>query len=454
MKQNVYDPDDDIAALATPWAESALAVVRTSGQGSIQKITELFSGKHPLSLARGHTLHRGYLHNPKSGEKIDDVIAAVYRGPSSYTGQDSVELFCHGSLPGLKRILELLYSSGFRKARPGEFTLRAFLNGKMDLTQAEAVNEVVSSKSVQAQSLALNRLSGALFSRISEVKKFIAELLAGIEIQLDYPEEDAETHAIPISLVREARRKLEDLLATYSTGRIFQEGIKVAIAGKTNAGKSSLFNLFLKEDRSIVSEMHGTTRDYIEAWITVEGIPVRLFDTAGLRDAQHEVEAEGIRRTQMILEQSQLILYVVDACRGVSHEDEKFVGLYGKGKPLIAVWNKVDVCDTTIPEGYIPVSAATGKGIAELERRIVQRVLGNARVSTGDVVIDSLRQKELLERCIESLVHVERGAERGIPLDAIALDVQETLNALAEITGEVTRDDILHIMFSKFCVGK
>lgn len=447
-----YNPDDCIAALATPWAQSALAVIRTSGPGCIEKISPLFSRPEMLKKSNGGTIHFGTLGFSGGGGKVDEITAAVFRAPKSYTGQDSVELFVHGSLPGIRRILDLLLSSGFRQAQPGEFTMRAFLNGKIDLTRAEAVNEIVTAKSIKAQDLALQRLSGRIESRVNEIKMHLVKLLASVEVQLDYPEEDAESAALPLPELTFIREKVASLCESFKEGRIFQEGVRVVLAGRTNAGKSSLFNLFLREDRSIVSEIHGTTRDYIESWISVEGIPVRLFDTAGLRRADDPVESEGVRRTEEVLKGADFIIYLVDGAAGISEDDSTFLR---KGDArILPVWSKVDLDRGGAPDGFTALSTVDGTGFHELEKELVKRILGSEHVRSGEPVIDSLRQHDLLVRCRDSIDLAVRGTEQEMPLDLIAQDLQDAVHALGEITGEITTADILETMFSDFCVGK
>lgn len=454
MRNLAYDPDEMIAALATPWGESALAVIRTSGEGSIERIAEVFSQSAAVRSAAGNSLIHGRILDPRDGETADEVVLSVYRSPKSYTGQDSVELSCHGSLPGVRRVLEVLKIQGFRDAGPGEFTLRAFLNKKMDLTRAEAVQEVVRAKTREAQSLALHRLSGAVERKINLAKEGLKQLAGTIEIQLDYPEEEVSGEILAsLPDVEKAVDDLGKLLSTYRTGRLYQEGVRVALCGRTNAGKSSLFNLMLREERSIVSEIHGTTRDYIESWITIGGVPVSLFDTAGLRSSKDFVEAEGIRRSEAIIENADLLVYLVDATSGSTEEDERFFANNSPEK-CIRVWNKIDLGNPAAPPGYVPMSVATGEGVDRITQEIVTRALGAGSAGSSDVVIDSLRQKELLERGLEALGHVKEGMESGMPADAIAMDLRDALDALGEITGEVTSADILNSMFASFCVGK
>ncbi len=452
MKDFKYDPEDLIAALATPWAESALGVIRTSGTGCIDRLAELFSASNRLRTAKGNTIVYGHI---KDGEdSLDEVMAAVYRAPRSYTGQDSVELFVHGSLPGIKRILELLFRSGFREASPGEFTFRAFLNQKMDLTRAEAVQEIISAKSKQAQSLALNRLSGSIENSINSIKSDVTDLLASVEIQLDYPEDEVEMPDVTTSETAPIEKSMKRLLSTYKAGKIYQEGVRIVLAGKTNAGKSSLFNLFLKEDRSIVSDIHGTTRDYLESWISIGGIPVRLFDTAGLRDAAHPIEVEGIRRSNEIIENAHVILYVADALEGETSDLTLFMNEYKDDPRCIYVWNKIDKSEISAPGNFIPVSAHSGEGFALLEEKIKNSVFRDQYIPGNEPVLDSMRQKKLLENALESVGKYNKALMDGMPMDMAAVDLTDALNFLGEITGEVSSIDVLERMFSNFCVGK
>jgi len=454
MEDQVYDTDTPIVALATAWSESALAVIRTSGKGSIKLFTKVFSNPAVVLSSTGFTIHYGFIIDSENGQKIDEVTVAVYKTPRSYTGEDSIEIFCHGSLPGIESIISVLKKAGFRDAAPGEFTMRSFLNGKMDLSQAEAVAEIVQSKSMQAHSLAFNRLSGAVYERIDYIKGKLVDLMSLLEVQLDYPDDEIGGDTdISLEPVIEAENEISKLIDTYRVGKIFHEGVTVALAGGTNAGKSSLFNLFLREDRSIVSEINGTTRDYIESWITVEGIPVRLIDTAGIRDSEHPVEVEGIRRSEDIIKNASLVLYVVDGNNGETEEDKTVFMKYGNSKNYLFIWNKIDTSGLEIPEGYLPVSAVTGVGLPRLEDAI-SAILTGVHISGTELMIDSLRQKDLLVRAKESLEVVRVSLTNNISLDAVAMDLKDSLDAIGEITGEVNSVDILNNIFSGFCVGK
>jgi tRNA modification GTPase len=465
MNDNSFYPKDSIAALATPWGESALAVIRVSGSHSLELLDPLFrpAAAGTLSAVRGHTVHHGTIvanGGDVEPEIIDDVLVAVYREPRSFTGEDGAEICCHGSPLIVRRLLALLIEAGFRFAGPGEFTLRAFLNRKLDLTQAEAVNEVVRAKSDRARAIALNRLSGAIEHKIGEIKQAVLRLSAAVELGLDYPEDEIED-SDPADAREQARlcqEELERLLSTYRIGKIYQEGISVVLAGRTNSGKSTLFNQMLQEDRAIVSEVHGTTRDYLEAVVTIEGVPIKLYDTAGYRDRIEGIEAEGIRRTDNIVAAADLVLYLVDAGEGLGRQDEEFLKQRHQSGRTIPIWSKIDSppgSETHSPSGFVSVSAKEGRGLEELSRRIIETVLeGAGSVESGEPIIDSLRQKRLLERALQGIEDYRRGLKEAQPLDVLAVDLKEALDALGEITGEVTSRDILNQIFSSFCVGK
>jgi tRNA modification GTPase len=444
---------DPIVALATPAAPSALAVIRTSGSGCLPLISRLLKNGKDLRGAPANSVHHCVIRD--GDEDVDEVIISVFKAPKSYTGEDCADISCHGSLPVIQRLVSLLSRSGFRHAEPGEFTERAFLNGKMDLTAAEAVNEIARAKTDKARSLAMQRLSGAIESAIKAARDRLLDLRAAIEVQLDYPEEETGPETIDRDL-EEASALLEGLSRTYRRGRIYQEGAAVAIAGATNSGKSSLFNLLLKQERAIVSDVHGTTRDWLEGTLSLEGIPVRLFDTAGIRDAGDEIEAEGIKRTRGVMEGADLVLYLVDSQIGIVPNDAAVLGRPPLSDArVLKVWNKIDLPQTTaVPEGFVPISSLTSAGIDALEAEIERAILGEERVETGGPLIDSERQRDLIDRARASLSRFREDLHHGVSPDLLAVDLADALEALGEITGEVTSAEILERMFSRFCVGK
>jgi tRNA modification GTPase len=451
-----FSVTDPIAALATPWGVSAIAVIRTSGDNTLKFVSKVFvnqkGNKTDLKKSRSYSLHHGFITNGRN--HIDEVLVAVYQAPNSYTGEDSAEIFCHGGLTIIQQILNLLKQNGFRDAGPGEFTQRAFVNGKLDLTRAEAVNEIIRSRTDKARAMALKRLSGSVFNRINEIKKGLLKLNASLEVHIDYPEDDIPGEAINRKDLKDAVTGLEKLLSTYKTGKIIQEGVTIAITGRTNAGKSTLFNLLLREDRAIVSDIHGTTRDYLEGLIELNGIPIRLFDTAGLRNTQNRIEQAGIEKAEKLMQNSHLILYIVDAPEGITVEDKDNIKQLKGWTDVLCIWNKIDIDSSREPEGFIPLSSKTGEGLDKLHDFIIRNVLGLKALHSGEPVIDSERQKKLLTRSLESLKSFQSALLQNTPLDVLAVDLKEALDALGEITGEVTTSEILDTIFSNFCVGK
>ena len=458
MNTGIYDTEDTIFALATPWGTSALAVIRISGPGSVALLAPCFSRSDALLQAPTHRIVHGILVDSTDGKAVDEVVAAVYREGHGYTGEESVELTCHGSIPGIEAIFSLLKKLGMRPANPGEFTFRAFMHGRLDLTRAEAVQEIVSAKSRTAQSLALNRLEGSLFDVLEHIKRDVLDALSVVEVQLDYAEDEIGGDIMfPFESIRSAQNRIDGLLSTYRIGRLYGQGAKIVLAGSTNAGKSTLFNLLLKQERSIVSDLHGTTRDFIEAEATIEGIPIRVYDTAGLRHASDHVEEEGIRRTERLIEQADLILLMLDGTERLHEEEEKSngIGMLRQDPRCIVVWNKTDLTVGRPPVGSFPLSAKSGTGIVELQLEIVKRLKkGSEPPGDDQIVIESARQKDALAQASEALGAAMRLVQEKIPLDIVAVELNEALNALGSLTGEVASADILEHIFSGFCVGK
>ena len=475
MINEQYTPEEPIAAIATALAPAALGIVRTSGKNAIELASKCFSRPKALLEAAGNTLVYGWIIDPESKQKIDEVMAAVYRAPKSFTGEDMVEVFCHGGSSAVLGVYHALLDAGFRAAQKGEYTFRAFINGKADLTKAEAVREIIGAKTDESRSRAANRLQGALFSEINAVKEELLKVLASIEVGIEYPEDEENiSETFDDSLLRQAVEELKVLSSSWQAEKLYQDGAEVVLCGKTNAGKSSLFNLLLKEDRAIVSDIHGTTRDFIESYASFDGIPVRLFDTAGLRETEDKIEKVGVERTRELIQQSDAVLYVIDAACGFTDEDTEFLKDFTSEDaltseiPLLLVLNKIDKTEykdaaecaaRIVPPQWknLPVfgvSAKTSTGIQELAKATAAVLQKTCAASKEMVGLGSERQKNAVEEALESCNHALLCTKEGFTLDAAVQDIEDAVASLGELTGEVTSADILETVFSQFCVGK
>ncbi|MCL2758916.1 MAG: tRNA uridine-5-carboxymethylaminomethyl(34) synthesis GTPase MnmE [Treponema sp.] len=475
-----YGDESPIAAFATTPGNSALTLIRCSGKSTIDLVSSVFAtgaktAPH-LKDAQGNTVVHGWIAD--NAQKIDEVLVSVFRAPKSYTGEDSVDICCHGGLSAGKAVMAVLKSTGFQDALPGEFTFRAFMNGKLDLTRSESVMELVSAKTETSRRHAVKRLGGSLQAEINEIKNLLVQVLAAAEIYLDYSEEEVSADnneeiagKLPKKdIALDVLARLKKLSASWQLERIYQEGITLVIAGRPNAGKSSFFDALLKEDRSIVTEIPGTTRDWIEAWVTIEGIPIRLIDTAGLRDTGDSVEKIGVERSLKILEEADIVLYLIDGAFGITDEDNVFI--QKADIKHFFVWNKCDLSplpNTVLnlfpaaDRAPICVSAKTGEGLdkvyAAVTSAIVKQAAGGADLKlhtepSAAASLGTVRQKKLVDAACLALEEALALTEREEPLDLIAPLLREAVNSLGEITGEVSTADILEEMFSRFCVGK
>ncbi|MHB8069861.1 MAG: tRNA uridine-5-carboxymethylaminomethyl(34) synthesis GTPase MnmE [Desulfobaccales bacterium] len=452
---------DTIAAISTPLGEAGIGIVRLSGPAAESIARALFRPRHHRSQFLSHHFYLGHIvASPE--EIVDEVLLTIMRGPRTYTREDVVEIHCHSGLGVLRRILELTLARGARLAQPGEFTLRAFLSGRLDLTQAEAVLEVIQARTEAGLRVAARHLEGRLGRSLQQQREALLDLLARVEASLDFPEETGEFPAGTLSgdLAR-SREALEALAATYQEGRLLQEGLLVVIAGQPNVGKSSLLNCLLAQERAIVTEIPGTTRDLVEESITLGGVPVRLSDTAGLRPAQDRVEELGIKRTRERLAQADFVLYLVDGSLPLTAEARQDLGELGE-RPGLAVINKVDlpqklaVADlekaTALPNANI--SALTGAGVEPLKQQIVDLVLKGGLNTTGEMVTQA-RHQQHLRQCLDCLQRVRSLLEETeVRWELVALELQEAIRELGEITGQEVGDDVLDRIFSEFCLGK
>ena len=454
-----YTLDDEIAAIATALAPAALGIVRTSGARSLELISLFFSRPEALLQAKGHSLVYGWIQD--EGVKVDEVVLCVYRAPKSNTGENAVEIICHGGPSIVRAIYRLCIKYGFRAAERGEFTFRSFIHGKTDLTRAEAVREIIDSKTNTAQQKAAGRLSGNVFREIETIKTDLMTALAALEVGIEYPE-DEETIADSFdeALLKKPLAALQQLAASWQTEKIYQAGVRLVLAGKTNAGKSSLFNALLKEDRAIVSDIHGTTRDWLEAELDFKGIPAHIFDTAGLRATEDTIEAIGVQRSVELASAADIVLYLIDGTKPPAEEDSAFIER--NTVPLIIVQTKADKGQTEpLPAALqrypaVSLSSKTGAGLDMLIDTVVGLVTADTALPMQDagVSLGTERQKEAVTAALEAARHALEAGRSGYPLDAVIQDVEEAVHALGSVTGEVRSDDILDKIFSGFCVGK
>lgn len=497
MDNTGYTPEEPIAAVATALAPAALGIIRVSGKNSIQFLSKIFSRPKALNEAAGNTIVYGWIVEPQNAgatervgggqdcsqdqnaARIDEVLVSVFRAPKSFTGEEMAEISCHGGTAVVTQIFNLLLQNGFRQAERGEFTFRAFINGKADLTKAEAVREIIESRTSASSQKAAGRLAGNLQAQIAAIQKSLIDTLAQIEVEIEYPEdEETIADAYDQTKLLEAIAQLETLASTWKSEKLYQEGARLVLCGKTNAGKSSLFNSLLKEERAIVSDIEGTTRDWIESWISIDGIPARLFDTAGLRSTSDEIEARGVESAKELSDEADLLLYLADISAGKDDIDLDF--LAERKEPVIFVWNKIDkigvgqndsqdqnaaaideakkfyeTASQKIPalSGQVFVSAKNGGGVKDLVAMAKALLLKGQETERSQAGLGSERQKRLVESALESLRHAA-SLPKGYSLDAAVQDIEDALDFLGELTGRVTADDILDSVFSNFCVGK
>ncbi|MBR4792003.1 MAG: tRNA uridine-5-carboxymethylaminomethyl(34) synthesis GTPase MnmE [Treponema sp.] len=478
MALDQYTPEEPISSIATALAPAALGIVRVSGKGCIELVSKVFLRPRALLEAPGNTIVYGWIVEPagvpepvEGRAKIDEVMCAVYRAPKSYTGEDMVEIFCHGGPAVVTAIQNLMLKSGFRQANRGEYTFRAYINGKTDLTKAEAVREIIDSHTDDSRSHAAGRLAGALYEEIDSIKKLLVDTLAAIEVEIEYPE-DEETIADTFDKgdLEKAEKRLAGLVASWRGEKLYQDGARVVLAGRTNAGKSSLFNAILKEERAIVSDIEGTTRDWLESWAGINGIPVRLFDTAGLRDTEDVIEAKGVEISRSLVHEADVVLYLIDSAAGMNEEDKEFIE--SCKVPLIVVWNKCDVPSGGVlrqaqePQGIgVPelvegplnqayISAKTGTGLSDLFNQIESLLTQGLDTEREQAGLGSARQKDAVAEALECTRHALATASDNYSLDAVVQDLEDALDSLSEVTGAITPDDILGSIFANFCVGK
>lgn len=468
-----FSNSDTIAALATPVGEGAISIIRVSGENTIEKVNSIFEGKINLNNATTHTLHYGNIVS-KNREVIDDVLISVFKNPNSYTGEDSIEISSHSSTIVVKKIIEQLVGVNVRLAEPGEFTKRAFLNGKMDLTQAEAVADIINSRTEASLRGARNQLDGMLSQKIDFLRKELIDTTSLIELELDFAEEDLEFVAKEkvIEGIQKIILEIEKLLSTYSFGRVVRDGVNVAIVGKPNVGKSSLLNYILKESRSIVSEIPGTTRDVIREEVSIDGILFKLFDTAGIRLAENAIEKEGIKRSREAVKNSDIVILIDEVVNGIPNELLNELTELIDERRIITVLNKLDLVserkdDASILQqdqqiaplrnmdsADVNISVIKGTGIDELLELLKEKSLGSKSFTEKSAVINNVRHYDALSKAVNDLREAINSLNNQLSGEFISVNLRAAEDSLGEIIGVVTTDDILNNIFDNFCIGK
>ena len=452
---------DTIAAISTPKGEGGIAIIRISGDKSFEILDKIFVKKNPNADLGFYKLNYGFI---KDGEKtVDEVMAVRLKAPKSYTCEDIVEINCHGGTLVSEKVLELVLRNGARHAESGEFTKRAFMNGRIDLSQAEAVMDIIQGKTEKSVSLSLDQLRGDLRDKVNQFKKALLDITAHVNVVLDYPEEGIDD-PLPAELRNNLEKVYEEanrLIDSYDTGKKIKEGIKTVIVGKPNVGKSTLLNALLHEERAIVTHVAGTTRDVIEEIINIKGVPLVLVDTAGIRKTDDIVENIGVEKSKQFIGKADLVLLVLDASRELESEDREVIEeIQNHNKKTIVLLNKIDLerkieLEEFNLENILEISAKDNIGIEDMEERIYSYIVEeNVEDSSEKLIITNIRHKTALEKTKDAIRNIFETIDAGMPMDLISVDLKEALDSLSEITGEISSEDILDHVFGNFCVGK
>ncbi|WP_100401289.1 tRNA uridine-5-carboxymethylaminomethyl(34) synthesis GTPase MnmE [Bacillus sp. FJAT-42315] len=458
---------DTIAAISTPMGEGAIAIVRLSGEEAIAIADQVFkspSGKC-LKEVDSHTIHYGHLIDPKTGQVVEEVMLSLMKGPKTFTREDVVEINCHGGLVSVNRVLQLVLNQGARLAEPGEFTKRAFLNGRIDLSQAEAVMDLIRAKTDRAMNVALNQMEGRLSKLIRKLRQEILEILAHVEVNIDYPEyDDVEemTHRVLLEKSTHVKSEIDKLLRTSEQGKILREGLSTVIIGRPNVGKSSLLNALVHENKAIVTDIPGTTRDVIEEYVNVRGVPLRLVDTAGIRETEDIVERIGVERSRQVLKEADLILLVLNYSDLLTMEDENLFEAVS-GMDVIVIVNKTDleqkidmdrVRELAREKQLVTTSLLEEQGIDELEEAISSLFFSGSIESSDMTYVSNSRHIALLHQALTAITDAIENTEMGTPIDIVQIDLTRTWELLGEIIGESVHESLIDQLFSQFCLGK
>ncbi|MBU8075237.1 tRNA uridine-5-carboxymethylaminomethyl(34) synthesis GTPase MnmE [Staphylococcus aureus] len=456
---------DTITSISTPMGEGAIGIVRLSGPQAVEIADKLYKGKHLLNDVPSHTINYGHIIDPESKEVVEEVMVSVLRAPKTFTREDIIEINCHGGILTINRVLELTMTYGARMAEPGEFTKRAFLNGRIDLFQAEAVMDFIRSKTDRASKVAMNQIEGRLSDLIKKQRQSILEILAQVEVNIDYPEyddvEDATTEFL-LEQSKEIKQEINRLLDTGAQGKIMREGLSTVIVGKPNVGKSSMLNNLIQDNKAIVTEVAGTTRDVLEEYVNVRGVPLRLVDTAGIRETEDIVEKIGVERSRKALSQADLILFVLNNNEALTQEDYTLYEVV-KNEDVIVIVNKMDleqnidineVKDMIGDTPLIQTSMLKQEGIDELEIQIRDLFFGGEVQNQDMTYVSNSRHISLLKQARQTIQDAIDAAESGVPMDMVQIDLTRTWEILGEIIGETASDELIDQLFSQFCLGK
>lgn len=458
--------NDTIAAISTAPGEGGIGIVRISGVDAIDILDKIFISKKGRSTKdfASYTMRYGHILDFNSREIIDEVIVSYMKSPSTYTREDVVEIYCHGGAVPVKRIMESVLLAGARLAEPGEFTKRAFLNGRIDLSQAEAVIDLIRSKTDKSSEAALKQLSGSLSKKLGTIRAKLIDIMSHIEASIDFPEDDVD-EVLYDSLGKELagiENEIDEMIRSADTGKILREGLNTVIIGKPNVGKSSLLNALLEENRAIVTDIPGTTRDIIEETLNIRGIPINIIDTAGIRETRDEVERIGVERTREYYRKADLCIFILDSGDRLTQEDEEIFSLV-KDKKCIVLINKVDlpscidrerVKELAKGKKVLDISIKEGTGLESLKDEIVNMVYKDGIEISSDMMVTNVRHKDLLIKARRALAGSIEGIQGNVPLDLVSIDVRQCLEHIGEITGETVQEDIIDRIFSQFCIGK